>query len=81
MLGESHALVDDFPDYKDKIHSLKHMDVEFATMAREYHSLDHQIRGLEMNDVPTSDEEFSRLKMRRVELKDQLYNRIINSDR
>ncbi|TKB54675.1 YdcH family protein [Ferrimonas aestuarii] len=78
MLGESHALTDDFPDYKDRIHALKTVDVEFASMAKEYHSLDHRIRGLEMNDVPTSDDEFMRLKSRRVELKDQLYNRIIN---
>ncbi|USD36853.1 YdcH family protein [Ferrimonas sp. SCSIO 43195] len=78
MLGESHSLLDEFPDYKDRIHTLKHQDDEFASMAREYHNLDHRIRGLEMNDVPTSDTEFNRMKSRRVELKDQLYNRIIN---
>ena len=82
MLRESHTLRDDFPDYKDRIHSLKTEGVEFASMAKEYHSLDHRIRGLEMTDVPTSDDEFMRLTSRRVELKEQLYNRIINgSDR
>lgn len=78
MLGENHALIFEFPKYKDAIHNLKMSDEDFARMAKEYHSLDHRIRGLEKNAIPTSDSTFTSLKTRRVELKDAIYQRLSN---
>ncbi|MEJ2418809.1 MAG: YdcH family protein [Exilibacterium sp.] len=69
----NHSLVNDFPESRDLIRQLKQDDPEFARMAAEYHDLDHQVRGLEMRSVPTSDENFGELKKRRLLLKDELY--------
>ncbi|ADN76886.1 protein of unknown function DUF465 [Ferrimonas balearica DSM 9799] len=78
MLGENHALIFDFPEYRDVIHHLKETDEAFAQLAKEYHELDHKIRGLEVNAVPTTDENFVALKSRRVALKDELHKRLLN---
>jgi len=78
MLGENHSLLNEFPEYKEQIHHLKVSDEEFAEMARQYHDLDHQIRGLEKREVPTTDDCFEQLKLQRVQLKDKLYQKIIN---
>ncbi len=72
MLGENHALILEYPQHKERIHQLKVSDPEFREMAKEYHQLDHQIRGLEQNQVPTDDGHFNELKMRRAQLKRQL---------
>ncbi|SHH28509.1 YdcH family protein [Ferrimonas marina] len=78
MLGENHALMYEYPELKEKIHQLKLSDEAFAQMAKEYHDLDHEIRGLEVNGVPTTDSRFVELKARRVHLKDQLHARLVN---
>ncbi len=68
-----HSLYDDFPEYHDRINQLKLENEEFARMATEYHKIDHSVRGLESRDVPTTDQHFEELKIRRVHLKDELY--------
>ncbi|GAA4897794.1 YdcH family protein [Ferrimonas pelagia] len=78
MLGENHALMYEFPEHKERIHSLKVGDEEFAQMAKEYHELDHAIRGLEVNGVPAGDERFVQMKTRRVHLKDVIHQRLVN---
>lgn len=75
---DSHALTIEFPEYVDKIAQLKQQDAEFARMANEYHKLDHQISGLESRNMPISDEDFEQLKMQRLRLKDQIYQRLLN---
>ncbi len=73
MLDLNHSLYDDFPEYHDRINQLKLENEEFARLAMEYHKIDHSVRGLESRDVPTSDQYFEELKIRRVHLKDELY--------
>ncbi|MCE9788553.1 YdcH family protein [Shewanella chilikensis] len=77
MLDENHALILEFPEYKQKIHQLKENDPHFRELAAEYHDLDHEIRGLEENCVPTAEERFSQLKLRRAELKSWLYQQLL----
>lgn len=74
----NHALTIEFPEYVDKIAELKQLDADFARMANEYHKLDHQIAGLESRDMPVSDQHFEELKMQRLQLKDQIYQRLLN---
>ncbi len=74
MLGENHSLTHDFPEFTDLIHQLTKSNEHFAHRSRRYHELDKQIRTLELNDVPTSDERFIALKAERVELKDELHH-------
>ena len=73
MLGEHHSLVQEFPEYKDKIHELKISDPEFAKLFEKYDDIDKEIYRIEMQIENTSDEYIENLKIRRVQLKDLLY--------
>ena len=69
----SHSLYDEFPEYRQRINQLKHENEAFARLATTYHRIDHQVRGLEMNNIPVSDQTFEALKFKRLHLKDALY--------
>jgi uncharacterized protein YdcH (DUF465 family) len=73
MLGEHHSLAREFPEYKDKIHELKTSNPEFAKLFEKYEDIDKEIYRIEMQIENTSDEYLEGLKIRRVNLKDQLY--------
>ena len=73
MLGEHHGLVQEFPEYKDKIHDLKTSNPDFAKLFEKYEDIDKEIYRIEMQIENTSDEYIENLKIRRVQLKDQLY--------
>jgi len=73
MREYSHSLYDDFSEYRARINQLKLENDKFARMAREYHKIDHRICGLEMNNIPASDQVFGELKLKRLHLKDELY--------
>ncbi|WP_299776055.1 YdcH family protein [uncultured Pseudoteredinibacter sp.] len=70
---EKHDLVHELPEYRDQIHDLKMNDRHFAKLFKEYHDLDHNVRGLEQNDSPTSDEHMEELKLKRLHLKDEMF--------
>ena len=74
MLGEHHNLSHEFPEYKDKIHELKISNPEFAKLFEKYENIDKEIYRIEMQIENTSDEYLEGLKIRRVKLKDELYN-------
>lgn len=76
MSDLNHSLYHDFPEHRETIQTLKREDPEFARLANEYHDLDHTVRGLESRDIPTSDQHFEELKLRRLKLKDELYRRL-----
>lgn len=80
MQNEKHPLTHEFPEHSIDIAKLKTDDPEFAALAKEYHQLDHQIFGLEASKIPTTDKHFSELKNRRLVLKDQIYQKLINGD-
>ena len=73
MLGEKHDLIHEFPEYKDKIHELKMNDSHFAELFDEYHVVEHEVRRIEEGVETTSDEYLESLKLKRLQLKDQLY--------
>ncbi|CAG8999817.1 MAG: hypothetical protein CENE_01796 [Candidatus Celerinatantimonas neptuna] len=77
MLGDNHTLVQEFPEYAYLITILKKQDEIFASHVDQYHRLDHQIRGLEKNHQPTTDERMNQLKTQRARLKDQIYQILI----
>ncbi len=80
MQNEKHPLPHEFPEYAIDIAKLKSDDPEFATLAKEYHQLDHHIYGLEASNIPTTDTHFMALKNRRLVLKDQIYQKLITGD-
>ncbi|MCT7653824.1 DUF465 domain-containing protein [Oceanimonas sp. NS1] len=69
----THTLAEEFPEHAERISELKLNDEEFAQLAREYHKVNHEIEGLEACNLPISDAEFEGLKLRRHQLKEQIY--------
>lgn len=78
MLGENHSLVNEFPDYKDIIARLSDKDEAFAKDTKRYNELDKEIRELELNRDPIDDDAMHKLKNERAELKDALYQRLVD---
>ncbi|HEX5357506.1 MAG TPA: DUF465 domain-containing protein [Aquabacterium sp.] len=74
MIQDHHPLAKDFPEYKDKIHSLKTSNTHFAKLEREYEDLDKAIVRLETGVEHGSSIELEQKKQQRVSLKDELYN-------
>lgn len=74
MTLDHHPLAKDFPELKDRIHTLKLSDAHFARLEREYEDLDKAIVRLETGIEHSSSAELEHLKQRRVGLKDELYN-------
>jgi uncharacterized protein YdcH (DUF465 family) len=73
MLQAHHPLASDFPEFKDKIHTLKVSSTHFARLEREYEELDKAIVRLESGVEHGSAREIEQKKLQRVFLKDELY--------
>lgn len=76
MLGEKHDLIHEFPEHKERIHELKVNDPRFTKLFDEYHEVEHEVRRIEEGNETPSDEYTEELKMRRLQLKDELFNLI-----
>ncbi|QBY05160.1 DUF465 domain-containing protein [Thalassotalea sp. HSM 43] len=76
MLGESHSLKNEFPEYLDTLKSLIKSDAKFAADAQKYDQLDKEIRELELNAAPIDDENMHQMKHDRAVLKDYLYAKL-----
>ena len=72
MLGEHHDLASEFPEYKEKIHELKANDAHFARLFEEYEKVDKEVYRIEEQIETPSDDYTEQLKMKRVQLKDEL---------
>ncbi len=70
---EHHDLRHDFPELTDKIHELKTSNEHFRRLFDEYHALDREVRRMEEDVEPASDETLEEKKRQRVRLKDELY--------
>lgn len=69
----SHDLHKEFPDFSDKIRTLKTGNNHFSRLYDEYGTLDHQIVKAEEGISPMEDLALESLKKERLKLKDQLY--------
>lgn len=78
MLGEKHNLVNELPEYKDRIHDLKMSNKHFANQFDKYHDIDQQVLRIEEGIENTSDEYLEELKKRRLAFKDELFAMIRN---
>jgi uncharacterized protein YdcH (DUF465 family) len=70
---EYHELTKEFPEFKEKIHSLKIGNAHFAKLFEEYHLIDRDILRIEQELDPASDVRAEELKKKRHVLKDTLY--------
>lgn len=69
----NHSLINEFPEYRDAIHSLKLNDNHFARIFDEYHEVDKEIHRIESGAENTSDEYLEGLKKQRLFKKDELF--------
>ncbi len=74
MYGERHQLTHEFPELQTTIHHLKDQDGDFADLLKEYENTDKTIHVLEKQMQPTTDARMLDLKVKRLNLKDQLYS-------
>jgi uncharacterized protein YdcH (DUF465 family) len=73
MHNEQHDLSHEFPEYRERIHTLKAENAHFRRLYDEYHELDRQAHRAGTDVEPVSDEHAEELKKQRLLLKDELY--------
>jgi uncharacterized protein YdcH (DUF465 family) len=73
MVVEHHDLVHEFPELRDKIHTLKTSNAHFAKLFDEYHVATREVERLEGEGVPVADATLEAKKKHRLKLKDELY--------
>ena len=78
MLGESHDLMSEFPEFRDRIETLRSNDGNFARLMTEYDQLDARIRRIEEFGQRVADTSIEELKKQRLSLKDALHARLRN---
>lgn len=79
MKPEKHDLHHEFPEHHERIHKLKIDNAHFAKMFEQYHDVNREVRRIEEGVENTSDEYLEDLKKKRLLLKDQLYEMILNA--
>lgn len=70
---QKHILTEEFPEFAEKIHTLKVEDAHFKKLFDEFDELDHEIYRIESNAEPAADETLNDLRVKRVHLKDGIY--------
>ncbi len=76
MLSEHHDIAHEFPDLQAALDTLRASDPQFDEMVTRHDKLDDEIRVLEEEQQPISDEEIEKLKYERAALKDQIFQRL-----
>lgn len=72
MSNTPHALVDEFPLQKDRIHELKLSDPHFKKLFDQYHDVNDAIHRAETNVEPMDQFAEETLRKERLSLKDQI---------
>ena len=73
----NHDIAHEFPEYQEKIHSLKVSDAHFAKLFSEYDDENHAIKKYELGGGVISEEALDELKKKRLSTKDQIYQRLL----
>ena len=73
MFGEQHDLHHEFPELNDRIHELKMKGGHFKRLFDEYDELAHEMTRIQQNIETPSDQVVEGLKVKRLNLKDELY--------
>lgn len=74
-----HILTQEFPEFAEKIHLLKVENEHFKKLFHEFDELDHEIYRVESDAAPASDEALNDLRVKRVHLKDEIYQFLVNN--
>lgn len=73
MTIEHHDLIHEFPELKDKIHDLKVSNARFRKLFDQYHELTTLIENMQHEVTPVTTNTEEENKLRRLSLKDELY--------
>jgi uncharacterized protein len=71
---ERHNLLNEFPDFQEKIHDLKISNEHFRKLFDEYHEVEHEIHRIHNQNDIVSDEYAHKLKAKLLYLKDELFS-------
>ncbi|ENU81633.1 YdcH family protein [Acinetobacter sp. ANC 4636] len=63
-----------FPEYRALISKLKQEDAHFSKLFDEHNAIDHEIIRLEQDPVTSGLEEIETLKLKKLKLKEELYD-------
>ncbi|WP_439272369.1 YdcH family protein [Pseudochrobactrum sp. HB0163] len=72
MSNTPHTLGEEFPGQLDAIHALKAADPRFAKILEDYDDVNDQIHRAETKIEPTSQDNETELRKRRLALKDEI---------
>lgn len=75
---EKHSLLNEFPEFSEKIHKMKTENAHFRKLFDEYHEIEHEIRRIKTGTENTSDEVLNQLKIKLLQHKDNLYQMLAN---
>ncbi|MAY42942.1 MULTISPECIES: DUF465 domain-containing protein [unclassified Neptuniibacter] len=70
---EHHALIQEFPEHRERIHQLKMDDARFARLFDEYHEVTKHVEHMEAEIEAVSTQTEETAKFKRLKLKDELY--------
>lgn len=72
-MNRKHPLSEEFPEFEEKILTLKVENDHFKKLYDQYDEIDHHIYRVESDVEPSSDEVANQLRISRLRLKDQIY--------
>lgn len=70
----NHDLAHEFPEYLEKMRSLKATDAHFSTLFARYDSENHSITSYEQGSGAITDDALEALKKKRLKTKDEIYS-------
>jgi uncharacterized protein len=73
----NHDIAHEFPEYLEKIRSLKSSDAHFAKLFEKYDQDNHAIKNYELGGAVISEDALEVLKKKRLKLKDQIHHRLL----
>ena len=73
MSEEHHDLANEFPEFRDQIHTLKSSNNHFAKLFDQYHEVTREVYKMEAEVEPVMTEVEEAYKKRRLQLKDELH--------
>jgi uncharacterized protein YdcH (DUF465 family) len=80
-LVEHHPLILEFPEFREKIHSMKMSDKHFSNLFEEYETIDKSVVRIENGIEPNTDDYLEQQKKIRLHLKDQLYAMLTDTNK
>lgn len=79
MQGHHHNIGEEFPEYKEQIHTLKISNAHFQSLVTKWEEIDKKIARAESRIELMSEEQEEQLRRNRLTLKDEIYAMLSDS--